>query len=161
MWVCGNTGIRIHGRLKNVPPDTPPPDEATLEADRADLLGRVAHLREKLRRYATDDASTLFVYRLPTEDAEKPDLAGRLAAVEKSFREMGARNWKLLLVAERRVAHLVPRGPNRYVRAVRAFNPTNDVTNAEIGDPVGWNAVFTEFAPEVILKKAKKFKFEA
>ncbi len=159
MWVCGNTGIRIHGRLKHVPGSPPPPPDVEA-ADRADLVGRVAHLREKLRRYAMDGASTLFIYRLPTGDVENPGLAARLDDVEAAISELGARNWKLLLVAERNVAGKVPRGPNRYVRSVRAFNPTNDVTTAERGDAVGWNAVFTEFAPVHILKKTKKFKFE-
>ncbi len=159
MWVCGNTGIRIHGRLKNGP-GIPPPDAAAEAADKADLQGRVAHLREKLRRYAADDATTLFIYRIPTGDVEKPGLAERINAVESAICELGARNWKLLLVAESRVARLIPRGPNRYVRSVRVFNPTNDVTTAERGDPVGWHAVFTEFAPVHILKKTKKFKFE-
>ena len=159
MWVCGNTGIRIHGRLKN-DPGLPPVDAAAEAADKADLLGRVAHLREKLRRYAADEASTLFIFRIPTSDVEAPGLADRLNDVENAIRGLDARNWKLLLIAERRGASLIPRGPTRYVRSVRAFNPTNDVTAAERGDPVGWHAVFTEFAPVRILKKTKKFKFE-
>jgi hypothetical protein len=30
----------------------------------------------------------------------------------------------------------------------------------EAGDPVAWNAIFTEFAPAKVLKKAHAFKFE-
>ncbi len=159
MWVCENTGVKIHGRLKYVPGEAPP-DAAAQEADRADLLGRVRHLREKMRRYAADEASTLFIYSIPTADVEAPGLGDRIDEVENAIRELGARNWKLLLVVERHVAHLVPRGPDRHVRTVRRFNPTNDVTNSQIGDSVGWYALFTEFAPAKILKKSKKFKFE-
>ena len=60
----------------------------------------------------------------------------------------------------RRVAALVPGGEGRFIRSVRAFNPTNGVTRPELGDPVGWKAVFTEFAPEKVVKSAKRFKFE-
>jgi hypothetical protein len=159
MWVCGNTGVRMHGRLKYAP-GAPAPDADAESADKQDLLGRVSHLKEKLLRYAADDASTLFIYRIPSSDVETPGLAQRLDAVEAAIQALGARNWKLLIVAERRVSRQVPRGPSRYVRSVRVFNPTNDVTTAERGDPVGWNAIFTEFAPVHILKKTKKFKFE-
>ena len=92
MWVCGNTGIRIHGRLKN-DPGLPPVDAAAEAADKADLLGRVAHLREKLRRYAADEASTLFIFRIPTSDVEAPGLADRLNDVENAIRGLDARNW--------------------------------------------------------------------
>ncbi len=159
MWVCGNTGVRIHGRMKYIP-GTPPPDAETEASDKADLLGRVTHLRDKLRRYAADEKSTLFIYRIPTNDVKTPGLTERLNEVENALRELGARNWKLLLIAERCAARLIPPGPNRYIRSVRKFNPTNDVTSAERGDPVGWHAIFTEFAPVHILKKTKKFKFE-
>lgn len=160
LWKCGNTGMRIHGRIKKIP-GQPPPTEEILAADRADLVGRVGYLRQKFIRQATDDESTLFVYRLTVDECTRPDLAANLDALEDALRALGARNWKLLLIAERRVAALVPGGEGRFIRSVRAFNPTNGVTRPELGDPVGWKAVFTEFAPEKVVKSAKRFKFES
>lgn len=159
MWACKNTGLCLHGQLKYIPGQPlPPPD--VLDADKANLLGRVAHLKDKLRLYASDDRSTLFAYRLPSADCEAPGLAERLNALEEALHALCSRNWQLLIITERRVAHLVPKGPNRLIRSVSTFNPTRDVANAWIGDPVGWHAIFTEFAPDKILKTKKKFKFE-
>ena len=136
-----------------------------LFADRRKRIRRAVHrqrlTRQKFIRQATDDESTLFVYRLTVDECTRPDLAANLDALEDALRALGARNWKLLLIAERRVAALVPGGEGRFIRSVRAFNPTNGVTRPELGDPVGWKAVFTEFAPEKVVKSAKRFKFES
>ena len=54
----------------------------------------------------------------------------------------------------------MPSSEHRIFRAVKAFNPLAKVTSADLGDPVGWNAIFSEFAPAKILPKAHGFKFE-
>ena len=157
MWKCGNTGVKFHGKLEYGHVDTP--DE--IAADLADLRGRVAHLREKLVRSAANEAETLFIHRLSEGDErETGRLADRLDALEAALAGLGARNGRLLVICEEPFLTDMPRGPNRIFRSVRRFNPTDDVTNADLGDGIGWQAIFTEFAPAKVLPKRHGFKFE-
>jgi len=157
MWKCGNSGVKFHGKLKYGHADTP----EEIAADLADLRSRVAHLRDKLVCYAANDDETLFIHRLSERDQREADkLAARLDALEDAIAKLGAKNWKLLVVCETPFLAAMPQGPNRVFRAVRRFNPTDDVTNADSGDGIGWQAIFTEFAPAKILPKKHGFKFE-
>ncbi len=158
-WLCKNTGIFFHGKMKR-DPNQPQPSPEAIAADRKDLVERLAHLKEKFIRQASDIESTLFAYRIPQREIEASNLESRLSALEDALNALGAQNWKLLLVAERRYAGKIPRGPRRFIRHVESFNPADKVTMAELGDPVGWRAIFTEFAPQKILRCDKKFKFE-
>ena len=54
----------------------------------------------------------------------------------------------------------MPAGERRIYRSVKSFNHPAKVAWEELGDPVAWNAIFTEFAPAKVLKKAHAFKFE-
>ena len=159
MWQCRNTGIWMHGQLKQQPGDPLPPDDV-LAKDLADLRGRTAHLKEKLLRYLSNDKPTLLVHRLIEADQVAEDLPARVAAFERAVADLGARNCKFLFVYERRRPCNLTETADRYVRSVKAFNPGNRITWEELGDPVGWHAVFTEFAPAKILPKAHAFKFE-
>ena len=160
MWRCENSKISFHGRLKPRP-DAPPPTEAEMTADREELRSRIAHLKEKFATYATNEKSTLFVYRPQKADFNSPGLGERLDALEAALSRFGARNWKLLVICERPLLGKMPAGPNRIFRAVNAFNPTTDVTNRRLGDSAGWNRIFTEFAPMHLLQKTHDYKFEA
>ena len=160
MWRHADTGILFHGRL-NWDENTGLPPQAELDRDLADLRERLRHLAEKLRRYLGNDAETLVVHRLSDNDASAPDLAGRLDALEDALIRLGARNWKLLVIC-RASDHkkMPPATGRRMFRCVKAFNPMAKVTHRDLGDPVGWNAIFTEFAPAKRLPKRHAFKFE-
>lgn len=155
MWCQSDAGIWFHGRLRT---DAPTPGE--LDGDLDDLRARIRHLGEKLRRCLADDAETLVVHRLADEDAAASDLAARLDAFEEAIRRLGARDWKLLVVCRAVDLPRMPPAGNRIYRAVKSFNPMEKVTHKELGDPVGWHALFTEFAPAKVLPKAHAFKFE-
>ena len=158
LWLCGNTGIRFHGKLKWTPGLSPSPAE--LDADLADLKGRIGHLKRKFLDYARNSETTLFVHRLAAADAADPDLAQRLDALETSLLKLGATNWKLLVICERKDLNHMPKSPSRIFRAVREFNPGSAITDPRRGDPIGWNSVFSEFAPGRILPQSHAFKFE-
>ena len=158
LWLCGNTGIRFHGKLKWTPGLSPSQEE--LDADLADLKGRLAHLKDKFRDYLRNAGTTLLVHRLAAADAADPDLGKKLDALEAAIQKLGAANWKLLVICERKDLSHMPKGPNRIFRAVREFNPGSAITDARRGDPTGWNSVFSEFAPARILPKSHAFKFE-
>ena len=95
------------------------------------------------------------------EDAAAPDLARQLDELESALDAVGARRRRLLLVFERADrGSLPPETATRTYRFVEKFNPPERATMPEAGDPVAWNAIFTEFAPKTILPKSHSFKFE-
>lgn len=159
MWKCERTGLFFHGKIPKNPQGILP-DAATLDADREDLKARIKHLKEKFVRYATDEQRTLFVHRISEYDVTTEGLDERLKALEAALERMGAKNWQLLIVCEKADRRRIPSGPKRIIRTVKKFNPTTNVPAKKMGDPPGWHAIFTEFAPQEILKKAHKFKFE-
>ena len=160
MWRCDVSGIFFHGRMKPVP-GAPAPTATEIEADREELCSRLAHLKEKFIRYATNNDSTLFIYKPRESDAEDPAFGRKLDELEIALTALGAKNWKLLVICERKMLGRMPQGPDRVFRAVNEYNPGTDVTNAKKGDGSGWNRIFSEFAPLRILPKAHGFKFEA
>ena len=160
MWRHADTGILFHGRL-NWDENTGIPPQAELDKDLADLRERLLHLAGKLRQYLTNNEETLIIHRLADKDAAAPDLAGRLDALEEMIVRLGAKNWKLLVVCQTSdLKKMPPASDHRIFRCVKVFNPMAKVTHRDLGDPVGWNAIFTEFAPAKILPKAHAFKFE-
>lgn len=158
LWLCGNSGIRFHGKLKWTPGLSPSQEE--LDADLADLRGRLGHLKRKFADCLRNGRPTLFVHRLAAADAAAPDLANKLDALETALLKLGAANWKLLVVCERKDMNHMPKQPGRLFRAVHRFNPGSAITDTHLGDSAGWNAVFSEFAPERVLPKSHAFKFE-
>lgn len=158
MWKCRASGIYFHGKMR-AKAGTPDPSAEELAADRDDLATRLAHLKEKFIRYATNEKSTLFVYRLREEDVSS-GLADKISALEGALASLGATNFKLLVVTTRKTLHLMPPSSNRIFRAVARFNPPTDVTTPRKGDTAGWNRIYSEFAPTTILPKKHTFKFE-
>ena len=158
LWLCDGTGIRFHGKLKWTPGQTP--SSAELDADLSDLRGRLDHLKRKFLDSLRNGETTVFIHRLAAADAADPDLGGKLDALERALVRLGAANWKLLVICERKNLANMPKGSNRLFRAVREFNPGSAITDARLGDSAGWNAIFSEFAPRRILPKAHAFKFE-
>lgn len=158
IWKCANTGFVFHGKFKG----TEKPTEAQLTADKEDLRARLAHLKEKFLRYATNEKATVFVYRMAEKDEKSADLADKFAKLEAAMEGLGARNWTILAVCERAYLANMPVDSVRHTvfRAVNCFNPVADVTNRKKGDSAGWRRIFTEFAPLHLLKKAHSFKFE-
>jgi len=159
MWHCEQTGTFFHGQLKW---DRGHRDytEAEIADDLANLRGRIAHLKTKLLDYLANDGETLLVHRLSDGDAVSGDLDVRLRALEAALAKLDARNCTLLVITERKHLPNMPSAPNRVFRAVEKFNPCDRVTDPDAGDTLGWNAVFTEFAPKRILEKKHAFKFE-
>lgn len=160
MWMHRESGILFHGNLTWKFGSPAPSDEA-LRSDLADLRSRLKHLVSKLRRYLTNDEETIVIYKLADEDSQAEDLCQRLDSLENTLNDMGARNWRILVICkDADTPKMPPASQRRIYRSVREFNPGSKVTWPELGDPAGWHALFTEFAPKTILKKAHAFKFE-
>jgi len=160
MWLHRESGVLFHGKL-SWKFDGPLPPEDALRSDLSDLRKRLAHLVDKLKRYIANDEETLLIYKLADEDVNSGDLGPRLDSLEKTLDGLGARNWQLLIICQDADMKKMPKASQRRIyRSVREFNPGSRVTWPELGDPAGWHALFTEFAPKTILKKAHAFKFE-
>ena len=160
MWHHLATGTYFHGKMQHKP-GANPPSAAEQSADLADLRGRLRHLIEKLYRYAANDKETLFIHKLSDNDAMSSDLSAKLDRFEAAIASLGARNWRLLVVCRKcDMKRMPPPSSRRLYRSVKAFNPGNKVTCEKMGDPDGWNAIFTEFAPARVLPKSHSFKFE-
>ena len=161
MWRHAGSSVHFHGKLHWQQGDPVPPQQ-DLERDLADLRGRLRHLVDKFHKTIASGREILFVHRLDDDDATSPDLAARLDALEEALVRLGAKNWRLLVVCRAADRPRMPAAPGgrRLYRSVADFNPPSHVTWPDLGDPVGWDAIFSEFAPEKILPKAHSFKFE-
>ncbi len=159
MWKCRKTGMYFHGRLV-LEPNSAAPSQDVLDADKADLVQRLDYLGKKFARVLSDESSKALVLRVHTKDVLRDDINGSLDAIQRTLESHGARNYTLVVVVERAVRRRVAAAPNRVVRTVNAFNPGGYVTKEKLGDPVGWKALFAEFAPAKILPKKHAFKFE-
>jgi hypothetical protein len=131
-----------------------------MDEDVADLRVRLGNLVEKFTAQLANEEETLLVYRLADGEGESPCLATMLDGLESAIAALGARNWKLLVVCrEADRAKMPPPSANCVYRSVRTFAPEGHETWGELGDPVGWSAVFTEFAPARMLPRSRMFTF--
>ncbi len=159
MWRCNRTGISFHGK-QMLPVDASTTAPELLAADKADLAQRLAYLNKKLTRILSDESSKAIIFRVHSHLVRKDDINERIDAVQQALEARGARNYTLVVVTERAVRERIASAPNRVVRSVKAFNPSDAVLNPKLGDPIGWKALYAEFAPRKILPKKHAFKFE-
>lgn len=125
------------------------------------MRGRLRHLVDKFRRYVSSSESTLLVLRLSDVDASASNVQERLRRLWEALARLGAQNCSLLVVCRRSdLVRMPPESDGLFIRCVREFNTPDYATRENTGDPVGWSAIFTEFAPAKILPKAHAFKFE-
>lgn len=163
LYTCQNTNLRAHGKLPQSTWTNGVTDEnrAVAEADKADLVSRMAYLKKKFVDQLSGGGA-LVVYKARTEDWLREDgeiLVRRLHALLLQF---GARDFDFVLVLEecckqKQVLWDIPRF---FVRYVSAFNPEDKVTDMSYGDKYGWRLIFDEFRPRVQKLQKHKFKFE-
>ena len=164
IYRCANTRMNAHGKAPMSAWMGGITDEnrAAMEADRADMLGRVAHLKvkfvEKLK-----SGGNLLVYKMRPEcwfadDCE--EMVHRLCAALIRF---GARDFDLVFVLEEKCRSktiALTDLPRTFVRYVSEFNPDDHAAEDNYGDKYGWRLIFDEFRPRTIKQQAHKFKFE-
>ena len=132
---------------------------ADLEGVKAELRSRAAHLREKFYRQLSDDEPTLAVIKMKPEDCPKGDYHAHRFL--DRLREMGGRNLELLVVCQRADAvHFPAEHPDYFLRTVSRYNPDWQVATEQLGDRLGWNLIWREFAPSHVLSQHKKYKFD-
>lgn len=136
-------------------------DRETMEADRADLVGRIAHLREKFVR-SLREGGALVMYKIRSEELLAPAASTRLQRLLAALRALGATDFDFVLVCEERCRGKVPilDSPRFFIRHICTFNPDDRVTDDALSDRYGWRLLFDEFRPFVRRRKTHKFKFE-
>ena len=158
LWECAVTGFRLHGR-RNMPKGVPLPPQAELDADLADLRGRLEHLKGKFLRQLMDDERTLLVRRLSDNDMADPSLDENLDRLRETIKDLGGRNLDLLIVVTAKYRSRLVEQPGLYVRTVTRFNPKSDAVSLELGDNIGWDAIFSEFVPRDKPNRRHGYKF--
>ena len=158
--ICAITGFRFHGKATNdVLFRGGVPDRVAVAEDRRELTSRLDYLKRKFVRLLSDRERSLVVYKIKTSDCV-PGVSEKVERLRKCLDGFGG-CYDLLIVCERGNESVFGDDPGFELRCVDRFNPDSDVTNARLGDPLGWRLLFTEFAPRVTVKrKDKKFKFQ-
>jgi len=163
LYTCNNTQLLFHGKApteKWVGGITDA-NRAEAEADHADTLSRMLHLKEKfLVQIKTPNA--LLTYKMRQEDWFDSACESRVRRLYDLLLSFGARDFDFVIILEdacraKRLAFDLPR---TFVRYVREFNPEDQVTNVKLGDDYGWKLIFDEFVPSRKLIQKHKFKFE-
>ena len=160
MFRCDATGVVTHSRYN--PKGSGRSAARTVsdvESEKAEVRSRMAHLREKFYRQLRDEEPTLAVYKMRPEECADGD--SRIRALIAQLREMGGRNFSLLVVCRRAdAAHFPSEHPDYFLRTVSGYNPDWRAATEQLGDRVGWMLIWREFVPAHVLVQHKTYKFE-
>lgn len=166
LYECANTHIRQHGKAPMqcwIPEEGKSVSRAAIDSDKADLIGRMAHLKEKFVNRLRHGGA-LVMYKMRTSEALVAEVHKKVEGIQTVLKSLGARDFDFVLILEARCrgkALFEERPKDRFfIRFVREFNPDSDVTNTKVGDSRGWERIFKEFRPMHRQKKTHKFKFE-
>ncbi len=155
MFVDVPTKVLMHSRYRSGDGGAMP----DIEDVKAEVRSRAAHLREKFYRQLRDDEPTLAVVKMPSSDCRDGDSYAHQFI--EQIREMGGRNFQMLVVCQKRDAACFPsEHPDYFLRTVSRFNPDWQIATEQRGDRYGWNLIWREFSPAKIMVQNKKYKFE-
>lgn len=163
IYRCANTKMNAHGKapMATWKDGITDANRAAMEADRADMVGRVAHLKEKfLEKLRAGD--NLLVYKMRPECWFADDCEEMIRRLYAALLAFGAKDFDLVFVLEdkcRSKMIVLDDLPRTFVRFVAEFNP-DDHAAEDLGDRYGWRLIFDEFRPRVIKQQKHKFKFE-
>ena len=102
---------------------------------------------------------TLAVVKMPSSDCREGDSYAHQFI--EQIREMGGRNFQMLVVCQKKdAACFPPEHPDYFLRTVSRFNPDWQIATEQRGDRYGWNLIWREFAPAKIMVQKKKYKFD-
>ncbi|MBR1907374.1 hypothetical protein IJ818_00365 [bacterium] len=161
LWECEKTHLRFHGKADTRIFMKGRETEEILQADKADLLGRVAHLKEKFLNILKDDTKKLYIYKIKKDDIDE-NVNEKLLKLLAALKNLGGNNFKLLIVAEKENAKYFTENENYMVRFVKYFAPDNCLVRKKYFNN-GWDDIYNEFyvqIPDKQENKNKKYKFD-
>ena len=162
LYECANTHIRLHGKFPmNLWMEGGAGTSEQKEADKAELVERVAYLKKKFVN-TLHEGGALVMYKMRSVEALAPNAVEKVRTIIATLRKLEANEFDFVLVLENKCRGRLQfdKSERVYVRYVREFNPDGDVSNKKIGDFYGWKCIFNEFRPAQKKKNAHKFKFE-
>lgn len=160
LWECKNTHLRFHGKADTRIFMKHRETEEILKQDKEDLLGRVAHLKEKFLNILKDESKKLYVYKIKKEDIDE-NVNETINSLRKALINLGGRNFKLLIVVEKENIHYFKESEDFILRTVKYFAPDACLVRKKYINN-GWDDIYNEFyvdAPDEN-KKDKKYKFD-
>jgi len=162
LFFCQKTKVRAHGRAKmHVWTAEEPPSPEFVAAERAELVSRFEHLKEKTIGYLRDDKSVLGIVKLHPSCCQPGKANESAMCYVNALKKIGARNLTFLVVCEEAAAAAFTEPhPEFELRTVAEYNPDAHAADVKYGDSRGWRLIFEEFRPKTIKKQAHKFKFE-
>lgn len=164
MWQDAVHMINFHGRgpAKIWKPDANP---ALLQEDKAELISRVAHLKEKFNKLANSPETILFVYKPHLEELGSPEsLAADSLELCKALSSRGMKEFDLLLVVTKDTLPVIQAqfhksGANIIIESVSRYAPIESVTAGPF-DKAGWRRIWAKYATTYKpTSKHKKYKF--
>ena len=160
MFVDAATGVATHSRYDpRAGGGGGSRSTADIESEKAEVRSRMAHLREKFYRQLRDDAPTLAVRKMRTSECPEGDRRAR--ELVRQLKEMGGRNFRLLVICQKADAgHFPAEHPDYLLRTVSSYNPEWRAATEQFGDRLGWMLIWREFAPAKRLVQHKTYKFE-
>ncbi len=159
MFVDSVTGITTHSRYDPKADGAAHRTASDVEAEKAEVRSRMAHLRDKFYRQLRDGEPTLAVVKMRSEECSDGDALAR--EIIGRLREMGGRSTSLLVICRKAdAAHFPDSHPDYFLRTVSSYNPEWKAATEQFGDRVGWALIWREFAPAKRLVQHKTYKFE-
>lgn len=162
LFRCVRTNVRAHGRSKmSIWMAETAPSKEFVAAERAELVSRFSHLKEKTFGYIKDDKSVLVILKMKPCDCIPGRADATVTMYIDALRKVGARNMTFLVVCEQSKACVFTNPhPDFELRTVAEYNPDSHAADLKRGDPRGWRLIFDEFRPKTMKKQTHKFKFE-
>ncbi len=162
MWKCENSGIHFHGKALISEAVPQAEKEKILKADKAELISRTAHLKEKFRLTGCDGKKNLYLFKYkPTTEENAQTAVDNINALYQALKKIIRNDFHLLIIFEKNTFPELTGSDNPciFIRRVTFFTPEENVTGKD-ADFKGWQRIFKEFRPDFKLKQNKKFKFE-
>lgn len=159
MWLDIATGISFHGKTKR-------DGLETTEEIKQELISRIAYLKEKFFRTASDGKKNLYVFKYPPiTPVAGLDTADRLHSdinwLYEALKDIIKNDFDLLIILEKKTFPEISFDcGNLFVRYVDFYTPADRVTSKPY-DKKSYDRIFSEFRPAFKLPKTKHFKFEA
>lgn len=161
LWECANTHIRFHGKAPMQGYIDGNITQKEIDADKTELISRVKYLKEKFLNIAISEKRKLYVYKIKADDI-KNNIQSKISALMQALDELGAKNYQLMIVAEKKYADCWGSDSRDYIlKFVDEFPPDNDVVNKKYRKN-GWHIIFDELSvqkPKNYVKK-KRYKYE-
>lgn len=161
LWECSNSHIRFHGKVAMQKYIDNTATNKELEADKKDFISRISYLKEKFLKIAQSEKSKLYIYKIKSKDINNT-IHSKILDLLNSLKFLGAKNFKLLIVAEKENLKKFKNCAEEYlVDFVDFFPPDNDVTGRKY-EKNGWDKIFDKFSVSKPknYKKNKKYKYE-